>query len=83
MMPDERQALLSATLADEGTDPDELLAYVHDQVFTHPMGDGHPSLFGWVNSLPAALGIIADFWRLPSIRVAREGITIGFYQHLR
>lgn len=61
MMPDERQALLSAALADEGIGPDELLASVRDQVFTHPMGNGHPRFFGWVNSPPAALGIIADF----------------------
>ena len=31
------------------------------QVLTHPMGNGHPRFFGWVNSPPAPLGVLADF----------------------
>ncbi len=60
MTPSERQDLLSATLAEEGMDPEELLTQIRDQIFTHPMGNGHPRFFGWVNSPPAALGILAD-----------------------
>jgi aromatic-L-amino-acid decarboxylase len=60
MTPSERQELLSAALTEEGMDPEELLAQIRDQIFTHPMGNGHPRFFGWVNSPPAALGILAD-----------------------
>jgi aromatic-L-amino-acid decarboxylase len=61
MTPDERQELLGATLTEEGIAPEALLTYIRDQVFTHPMGNGHPRFFGWVNSPPASLGILADF----------------------
>jgi len=58
---DERQTLFGAILPEEGTLPEELLADIEKQLFTHPMGNGHPRFFGWVNSPPAALGSIADF----------------------
>lgn len=61
MTPDEREALLNAPLAEEGVTTEELLTSVRDQIFTHPMGNGHPRFFGWVNSPPAAVGILADF----------------------
>jgi glutamate/tyrosine decarboxylase-like PLP-dependent enzyme len=60
MTPPERQELLEATLTEEGIAPEELLTYVRDHIFTHPMGNGHPRFFGWVNSPPASLGILAD-----------------------
>ena len=61
MKPDERQELLGANLSEDGVAPDLLLAYVRDHIFTHPMGNGHPRFFGWVNSPPAPLGVIAEF----------------------
>lgn len=61
MMPNERQELLGATLTEEGISPEALLTYVRDHIFTHPMGNGHPRFFGWVNSPPASLGILAEF----------------------
>ncbi len=61
MTPDERQELLGATLTEEGIAPEALLTYIRDHIFTHPMGNGHPRFFGWVNSPPASLGILADF----------------------
>ena len=27
----------------------------------HPMGNGHPRFFGWVNSPPAPIGVLAEF----------------------
>ncbi len=60
MTPDERQALLGATLSEEGIPPEKLLIYIRDHLFTHPMGNGHPRFFGWVNSPPAPLGILAE-----------------------
>ena len=61
MKPDERQELLGANLSEDGVAPDVLLTYIRDHIFTHPMGNGHPRFFGWVNSPPAPLGVIAEF----------------------
>jgi glutamate/tyrosine decarboxylase-like PLP-dependent enzyme len=60
MSPDERRRLLEQPLADDGRDPREILALVRDAVLPHPMGNGHPRFFGWANSPPAPLGVIAD-----------------------
>ena len=30
-------------------------------VLPHGMGNGHPRFFGWVNSPPAPIGVVADF----------------------
>ncbi|MEO7001044.1 MAG: pyridoxal-dependent decarboxylase [Ktedonobacterales bacterium] len=61
MTPDERRRLMESDLGDVGLDPERLLSFVHDEVFTHPMGNGHPRFFGWVNSPPALMGVLADF----------------------
>ena len=61
MTPGERAALLEHALADDGVAPETLLAFVGREVFAHPMGNGHPRFFGWVNSPPAPVGIVADF----------------------
>lgn len=61
MTPDERQALLTQDLSEEGIPPEELLVTIRDRLFTHPMGNGHPRFFGWVNSPPALPGILAEF----------------------
>src|SRR4029453_16573538 len=42
-------------------DPVELLDRVRTTVLPHAMGNGHPRFFGWVNSPPAPIGILADF----------------------
>jgi aromatic-L-amino-acid decarboxylase len=60
MRPEERQALLDDRLAEEATPPDALLDFVRERVFAHPMGNGHPRFFGWVNSAPAPLGALAE-----------------------
>jgi glutamate/tyrosine decarboxylase-like PLP-dependent enzyme len=61
MTPGERQALLSETLPETGLDAAHLLERCREQVLTHPMGNGHPRFFGWVNSPPAPLGVLGDF----------------------
>ena len=61
MKPDERRALLEQALPDAGRDPHAILDLFRDAVLAHPMGNGHPRFFGWVNSPPAPLGILADF----------------------
>jgi aromatic-L-amino-acid/L-tryptophan decarboxylase len=60
MTPAERQGLLEQALPDVGTDPSAILDAVVEQVMRHPMGNGHPRWFGWVNSPPAPIGAIAD-----------------------
>jgi aromatic-L-amino-acid/L-tryptophan decarboxylase len=61
MSPGERKTLLEAALPESGADATELLEQCRTQVLTHPMGNGHPRFFGWVNSPPAPLGVLGDF----------------------
>src|SRR2546427_432835 len=61
MKPDERRRLLEQPLPDDGREPRAILDLFRDAVLAHPMGNGHPRFFGWVNSPPAPLGVIADF----------------------
>lgn len=60
MTPDERRRLLDQALPDDGRDPRAILDLFRDAVLPHPMGNGHPRFFGWVNSPPAPLGALAD-----------------------
>src|SRR4051812_41310010 len=61
MTPDERGRLLEQPLPDDGRDPRAVLDLFRDAVLPHAMGNGHPRFFGWVNSPPAPLGVVADF----------------------
>jgi aromatic-L-amino-acid/L-tryptophan decarboxylase len=61
MGPEERAALLDLPLPSRGTPADLLLDLVRDRVLARPMGNGHPRFFGWVNSPPAPVGILAEF----------------------
>lgn len=60
MQPEERRAILEQQLDEEGASPETLLAFVDQEIFTHPMGNGHPRFFGWVNSPPAPIGVLAE-----------------------
>src|SRR5262245_7016960 len=55
-----RQALLELPFEDAGSAPEVLLEAVGSLVYPHPMGNGHPRFFGWVNSPPAPMGILAE-----------------------
>src|SRR3989454_5058268 len=61
MRPDERRALMDAALGDEGLEPATIVERFRATVLPHAMGNGHPRFFGWVNSPPAPLGVLADF----------------------
>lgn len=61
MRPDERRALMDEPLGDAGRPPDEIVERFRAAVLPHAMGNGHPRFFGWVNSPPAPLGVLADF----------------------
>jgi aromatic-L-amino-acid decarboxylase len=60
MKPEERRRLLDEALSETGRDPRAILELFRDAVLPHPMGNGHPRFFGWVNPPPAPLGILAD-----------------------
>jgi glutamate/tyrosine decarboxylase-like PLP-dependent enzyme len=61
MTPEERRLLLEQPLPDDGQDPRAILDLFRDAVLPHVMGNGHPRFFGWVNSPPAPVGVLADF----------------------
>ena len=61
MTPAERTDLIHEPLDAAGLAPEGMLERFRASVLPHAMGNGHPRFFGWVNSAPAPLGIIADF----------------------
>lgn len=61
MTPAEREALLNQPLPEDGSPPEGVLGAFRETVLPHPMGNGHPRFFGWVNSPPAPLGVLAEF----------------------
>ena len=60
MLPAEREAILSQPMPDHGLPPTDIFAYLTSIVLKHPMGNGHPRFFGWVNSPPASLPVITE-----------------------
>jgi len=56
----ERAELMDAPLADEPRALDALIDDTFARVHAHPMGNGHPRFFGWVNPPPALPGVVAD-----------------------
>ncbi|MEV4560206.1 pyridoxal-dependent decarboxylase [Kitasatospora sp. NPDC049285] len=59
MDPAERTALLDLELPQDGVDFGELLKTVEERFMPHPMGNGSPRFFGWVNSSPQPAGVLA------------------------
>ncbi|HUA17469.1 MAG TPA: pyridoxal-dependent decarboxylase [Bryobacteraceae bacterium] len=60
MQPGDRDAILTQPMPDRGVAPADIFAYLSSRVLTHPMGNGHPRFFGWVNSPPALLSVITE-----------------------
>jgi glutamate/tyrosine decarboxylase-like PLP-dependent enzyme len=60
MTAEERRAVLELPLTEGGVEPDTLLDFVTEQIAPRPMGNGHPRFFGWVNSPPAPMGVLAE-----------------------
>jgi glutamate/tyrosine decarboxylase-like PLP-dependent enzyme len=58
--PDVQQALMHQPLPDEPSDPDALIDYVRSTVFQYPMGNASPRFFGWINSPPAPIAVLAE-----------------------
>lgn len=60
MTPDERLGLLDQPLPDAATNPDVILDLIASQVLVHPMGNGHPRFFGWINSPPVPFAALTE-----------------------
>jgi aromatic-L-amino-acid/L-tryptophan decarboxylase len=60
MTPDERQVILDQSLPAGPTAPDAILDQIREQVLAHPMGNGHPRFFGWINSPPVPFAALTD-----------------------
>lgn len=60
MAPAQRRRLSDQALAEHGTAPEQLLNEVAQDILPYAMGNGHPRFFGWVNSPPAPIGVIAE-----------------------
>jgi aromatic-L-amino-acid decarboxylase len=56
----ERQALLNMPMPAAPLEPGEILRWIEERILPHPMGNGHPRFFGWVNSPPAMLAVITE-----------------------
>ena len=56
----ERADLLNLPLPAEPQSPEAIFEFVRTAIFPHPMGNGHPRFFGWVNSPPFPIGALAE-----------------------
>jgi aromatic-L-amino-acid/L-tryptophan decarboxylase len=55
-----RERLLDLPLPDRAAALDDLVATALRDVLPHPMGNGHPAFFGWVNPPPSLAGVLAS-----------------------
>src|SRR4051794_3195131 len=55
-----RERLMHSPLPTEGTDPAQLLNILAELILPYPMGNSSPRFFGWVNSPPAPMAILAE-----------------------
>jgi glutamate/tyrosine decarboxylase-like PLP-dependent enzyme len=60
MTPAQRDLLMDAALPDQGVPVGEMLDRFASDVLPFPLGNGHPRFYGWVNSSPSPVGILAD-----------------------
>jgi hypothetical protein len=60
MQESERKALMDMPLPSTALSGEEILRFVAEQVLPHPMGNGHPRFFGWVNSPPDMLAVVTE-----------------------
>ncbi len=57
---DVRQRLMSLPLPERGQSPEEILAFLRREVMPWPIATGHKRSYGWVNSPPAPISLLAD-----------------------
>jgi len=56
----DRRSLMHMPMPNTALSGDEILRLLAEQVLPHPMGNGHPRFFGWVNSPPAMMAVITE-----------------------
>jgi aromatic-L-amino-acid decarboxylase len=71
----ERQVLMNMPMPVASLSGDEILRLLGEQILPHPMGNGHPRFFGWVNSPPAMLAVITEILVAAMNPVAPVAIT--------
>jgi len=57
---DVRRRLMSLPLPEQGVPPEEILEFLRREVLPWPNPVGHSRSYGWVNSPPAPIAILAD-----------------------
>lgn len=55
-----RQRLISLPLPEHGQSPEEILEFLQREVMPWPIATGHKRSYGWVNSGPAPIALLAD-----------------------
>lgn len=60
MREEERQAIMSMVLPESTMPGEDILKFVSEHILSHPMGNGHPRFFGWVNSPPAWIAVLTE-----------------------
>jgi len=55
-----RRQLLDQPLPETGLSADEVIDYLRDHVMPWPLPTGHERSYGWINSPPAPIGILAN-----------------------
>ena len=56
----ERRAIIDMPLPAGPLEGEEILGLLAERILPHPMGNGHPRFFGWVNSPPAMMAVITE-----------------------
>lgn len=56
----ERAAIANSVLPRSSVSGEEILDFVSEHILPHPMGNGHPRFFGWVNSPPDPMGVLME-----------------------
>jgi len=51
---------VSSSLPEEGESADAILDRFAEDIAPYPFGNGHPRFYGWVNSPPARIGVMAE-----------------------
>jgi glutamate/tyrosine decarboxylase-like PLP-dependent enzyme len=55
-----RENLLGVPFPEVGSTPEAVLDDFESEILPYPMGNGHPRFFGWVNSPPSPIAVVAD-----------------------
>jgi aromatic-L-amino-acid decarboxylase len=57
---DVRQKLISLPLPEHGQSPEDILEFLRRDIMPWPIATGHKRSYGWVNSPPAPISLLAD-----------------------